>query len=158
MGVSGDNGRMVRQLSPRLHVLQSGVVSCPVRLCGRAFSLVLGAYARGPRHLTVDPPRTYCRSDGRRLLSQRHFPPPASYRIPACVRVVSNDRNLRRPESFFPKPGLPPIYFRCYHPHLHHAQNYFWRLPAFWLLPQSCLGLVRPQLGFSPFFLGSWPG
>src|ERR1700752_218910 len=142
MGFSGDARRMVWQFSSSLYVLQPGVVSCPFRLCGCTFSLVLGAYAPGPRHCTVGPHRTHRRSDGRRLFSKRRFPFPATYRIPVSLCVDSNDWNPRCVPTFPPKSALPFVHHRCHDSHLRHAQDHFWGLSEFWLLSSSPLGLV----------------
>src|SRR5208283_998138 len=157
MGFSGGSGRVVRQFSSRLHVLQSRLVACTFRFCCCLVSLVLGTYAPNPWHRTMGAPRAHCRSDGRRLLSQRRLPSPSAHRISVGLLRLSKNWSPRCPESFCAKPALPFQHFCRHDAHLHHKKNHFWRLLAFWRLSQSRLGLVGAPLALRALFLGSRP-
>src|SRR5579885_66734 len=147
MGSARYPWHLVRNLSPRLHVLQSRMVPCPFGFRRRSLPLVLAPHALLSLPFTMGPARPHCRSHARCLFPQWRVPRASASRCRPLLRVPPPPPELRCP----PPPvrrqlPLPP-------PHCHqrpaypdHPPHRFRRLLSLRLLRRRALALERPVL------------
>src|SRR5579885_2008487 len=147
MGSARYPWHLVRNLSPRLHVLQSRMVPCPFGFRRRSLPLVLAPHALLSLPFTMGPARPHCRSHARCLFPQWRVPLASASRCRPLLRVPPPPPELRCP----PPPvrrqlPLPP-------PHCHqrpaypdHPPHRFRRLLSLRLLRRRALALERPVL------------